>query len=90
MKFSDSWQLWFIAAFLAVMVGLLGYQIVDGLIRGVVVAFSRVGPSTAYSLVDQPKQYWLTLVGLAAVEIVLIVLTVGTAWMARKINRSVS
>ncbi|MDU9042799.1 hypothetical protein NHG97_29340 [Pseudomonas corrugata] len=84
---SHQWQLWFIAVVLVVVVGLLGYQLVDGLIRGVVVAYSRVGPSTAYSLAVQPKQYWFTMGGLAIVEIALVLLTAGTVWLAKKITR---
>lgn len=88
MKRSESWSFWCIAAVLTVVVGLLGYQIIDGVIRGVTVAFSRVGPSTTYTLVGQPKQYWLTLIGLAVVETFLIVLTLGIVWLARKIAKS--
>ena len=49
-------------AVMTFIVGLSGYQIIDGLIRGVIVAYSRVGPSTTYTLVAQPKQYWVTLI----------------------------
>nr|WP_314569229.1 hypothetical protein [uncultured Pseudomonas sp.] len=91
MKRSGSWSFWCITAVLTVIVGLLGYQIIDGLIRGVVVAFSRVGPSITYTLEGQSKQYWATIVGLAVVEFFLIALTFGTAWISRemaKIERS--
>ena len=85
MKLSSRGQLWLIAALLAAVAGLMGYQLVDALRRGVVLAFSRVGHSTAYALADQPKQYCLTVVGLATIATTLIVLTAVTAHVARKL-----
>ncbi|WPN96460.1 hypothetical protein [Pseudomonas sp. MUP55] len=88
MKRSDSRSFWCITAVLIVVVGLLGYQIVDGLIRGVIVAFSRVGPSTTYTLLEQPKQYWMTLGWLAIVEAFLIAMTLGVAWISSAISKN--
>ncbi|WP_242199219.1 MULTISPECIES: hypothetical protein [unclassified Pseudomonas] len=88
MKRSDSRSFWYITALLTVIVGLSGYQIIDGLIRGVVVSFSRVGPSITYTLAGQPKHYWFTLSWLAAIETFLIALTLFTAWVAREMGKN--
>ena len=88
MKRSDSRSFWIMTAVMTLIVGLLGYQIIDGLIRGVVVSHSRVRPSITYTLVAQPKQYWVTLIWLVIVEIFFIALTLGTAWLAREIAKT--
>ena len=88
MKRSYSRSFWCVTAALAVCTGLLGYQIVDGLIRGVIVAFSRVGPCATYTLLEQPKQYWMTLIWLAIVEIFLIAMTLGVAWISNEIAKN--
>ncbi|KMT57138.1 hypothetical protein [Pseudomonas fildesensis] len=88
MKRSQSRSFWCITAVLTVIVGLLGYQIIDGLTRGVVVAFSRVGPSITYTLVEQPKQYWFNIIWLAGIEIFLIAVTLVTAWIAREMAKN--
>lgn len=41
MKRSDSRPFWIMTAVMTFIVGLSGYQIIDGLIRGVIVAYSR-------------------------------------------------
>ncbi len=88
MKRSNSRSFWCITAALTFIVGLSGYQIVDALIRGVVVAFSRVGPSASYTLLGEPKQYWTNLIWLAIFEVVFIALTLGTAWIAREMAKA--
>lgn len=86
MKRSTSIQLWLIVCLLAGVGALLGYQLVDGLNRGVVVSSSRVGKAAVYSLENEPRLYWFTIAWRCAIETVLIILTLGTAWLARKVN----
>ena len=88
MKRSDSRSFWIMTAVMTLIVGLLGYQIIDGLIRGVVVSHSRVRPSITYTLVAQPKQYWAPLIWLAIVETFLIAVTLGNAWISREIDKT--
>ena len=88
MKRSDSFSLWCITAVLVVVVGLHGYLIVEGIIRGVAVSYSRLGPSTTYTLAGQPKMYWFTLIWNAMVEVLYIAMTVGAAWIAREWDKN--
>ena len=88
MKRSDSFWFWCIAAVMIVIAGLQAYLIVDGLIRGVAVSHSRVGPSRTYTLVSQPKMYWFTIIWGVIVETMLIVMTLAAAWFAREIDKN--
>lgn len=85
-KRSTSIQLWLIVCLLAGVVALLGYQLVDGLNRGVVVSSSRVGKAAVYSLENEPKLYWFTIAWLCVIETVLLILTLGTSWLAVKVS----
>ena len=88
MRLSGSRSLWCITAVFIVMVGLQGYLIIDGLIRGVAVSYSRVGPSITYTLLGQPKLYWFTLIWSAIIEAVFIAMTFGMAWLARQMSKT--
>lgn len=88
MRLSDSRSLWCITSALIFVVGLHGYLIVDGLIRGVAISYSRVGPSITYTLVGQPKLFWFTIIWNVVCEAVFITLTLGMAWAAREMSKN--
>lgn len=88
MRRSDSFSFWCITAVMVVVAGLHGYLIVEQLLRGVAVSYSRVGPSTTYTLAGQPKMYWFTLIWNAMVEVLFIAIALGAAWVAREWDRN--
>ena len=73
---------------MVVIAGLHGYLMVEALLRGVAVSYSRIGPSTTYTLAGQPKMYWFTLIWNAMIEVLLIAVTLGVAWVAREWDRN--
>lgn len=88
MRLSETRSLWCTTAVLIVIVGLQGYLIVDGLVCGLTVSYSRVGPSITYTRLVQPKLYWFTIVRYTIFEAVFIAMTLGMAWGAREMSKN--
>ncbi|RON59070.1 hypothetical protein [Pseudomonas frederiksbergensis] len=80
------WLLIFVSIMVIVAASLLGYMVIAGLIEGRISNMSRGASYEVYSLAQQPRHFWFTIIGHTFWVSVLITMGVGTIWLVRKID----
>lgn len=78
-----AWVFVLIGVFLLLLVGGLGFLLVDSVVQGQIVTGNRVGPRRIYTLATEPGRFWFEIVMHGLIALVLAALAVAAFWISR-------